>query len=283
MLKKINFKKIFSILFWIVAVSGLITALGFVNVKEKSIQGKGVTVNVDYSTGDQFIDSEDIMEFLRSRNDTLKGIRMEDIDVFGLEKTLHTHPAIAAAEVSASIDGEIKIDVKQREPIVRVFLPTGESFYLDKNAKLMPLSENYTARVPVATGNIWEPYTKMFQYNLRDLADNNYLAEVFVLDDIFRMSEYISQDTLLSSLIQQMEVDEKKEFVLYPSVGDHKIVFGKCDDLQRKFSKLKIFYTEGLNSVDGWNKYSTINLKYKGQVVCTRKKQDAAVNPVAQE
>jgi hypothetical protein len=32
-----------------------------------------------------------------------------------------------------------------------------------------------------------------------------------------------------------------------------------------------MFYTEGLNKTDGWNKYSIINIKYKNQVVCTKK------------
>jgi cell division protein FtsQ len=48
-------------------------------------------------------------------------------------------------------------------------------------------------------------------------------------------------------------------------------VFGDAKDFEEKFEKLKTFYTEGLNKTDGWNKYSTINIKYKNQVVCTKK------------
>jgi cell division protein FtsQ len=48
-------------------------------------------------------------------------------------------------------------------------------------------------------------------------------------------------------------------------------VFGEAKDFEEKFEKLKTFYTEGLNKTDGWNKYSTINIKYKNQVVCTKK------------
>lgn len=281
MLKKINFRKIFTILFWIVCVLGLITALGFVNVKEKDVLGKDVSVNIDYSNGEQFLDGEDIMEFLRSRHDTIKGQKMSQIDVNALEKALLTHPAVASAEVSLSIDGRLKIDIRQRDPLVRVFLPTGESFYIDNKAKLMPLSENYTARVLVAGGHIFEPYAQMCRYDLNEVSKNKYLADVMVLDDVYRISEYITGDTLLSSLIQQINVNDQKEFELYPAVGDHKIIFGNCDDLQRKFEKLKIFYTEGLNSVDGWNRYSSINLKFEGQVVCTKKTHEPAASPAA--
>ena len=45
----------------------------------------------------------------------------------------------------------------------------------------------------------------------------------------------------------------------------------KTIDSKAGIKKLKTFYTEGLNKTDGWNKYSTINIKYKNQVVCTKK------------
>jgi cell division protein FtsQ len=66
-------------------------------------------------------------------------------------------------------------------------------------------------------------------------------------------------------------LNNEKEFELYPAVGNQKILFGKATDIAEKFEKLKIFYNEGLNKTDNWNKYSTINLKYKNQVVCTKK------------
>jgi cell division protein FtsQ len=66
-------------------------------------------------------------------------------------------------------------------------------------------------------------------------------------------------------------INTDKEIELYPAVGGHKIIFGKGDDIEEKFEKLKVFYREGLNSIDSWNKYSSINLKYKSQVVCIKR------------
>ena len=58
---------------------------------------------------------------------------------------------------------------------------------------------------------------------------------------------------------------------LYPAVGGHKIIFGTTEDMEEKFEKLKVFYKEGLSSIDSWTNYSVINLKYKNQVVCIKK------------
>jgi cell division protein FtsQ len=71
--------------------------------------------------------------------------------------------------------------------------------------------------------------------------------------------------------VHQINVTNEKELELYLAVGNHKIIFGDANDIEEKFKKLKIFYTEGLNKTDGWNKYSVINVKYKNQVVCTKK------------
>jgi cell division protein FtsQ len=54
-------------------------------------------------------------------------------------------------------------------------------------------------------------------------------------------------------------------------VGDMKIIFGTTEDMKEKFSNLKVFYQEGLNSTGNWKLYQAINLKYKNQVVCTKK------------
>jgi cell division protein FtsQ len=47
-------------------------------------------------------------------------------------------------------------------------------------------------------------------------------------------------------------------------------VFGDISNCEEKFQNLESLYINGLNAV-GWNKYETINLKYKGQVICTKR------------
>lgn len=56
-------------------------------------------------------------------------------------------------------------------------------------------------------------------------------------------------------------------------VGDLKIIFGSAysnKQVNDKFTRLKIFYKEGL-PYEGWDKYSEINLKYDGQIVCRKR------------
>ena len=170
-----------------------------------------------------------------------------------------------------NLNGDMNIDVTQRTPLVRVMNLDGESYYIDDKSKLMPLNDKYTARVIVATGYIMEPYASRYQFSVNSISKNELFSKVSVLDDIYNISAFISKDSVLASLIHQINITTEKEIELYPSIGNHKIIFGEAADFEEKFNKLKLFYTEGLNKTDGWNKYSTINIKYKNQVVCTKK------------
>lgn len=59
------------------------------------------------------------------------------------------------------------------------------------------------------------------------------------------------------------------EVELVPRSGSHTILFGQIENVEEKLDKLLRFYKEGLSN-RGWDTYSTINIKYDGQVVCTK-------------
>ena len=270
-MKKINLKKILTIVLWIIGLSGLLASVAFVTNKENNVKAENMLVSVNNTEVNTFIDEEDVKDFFKERKDSILHASLKNIDVNGLEKALNSHPAIENAEISVDVNGDLKIDVTQRTPLVRVMNLDGESYYIDNTSKLMPLNDKYTARVIVATGFIMEPYAARYQFSVNSISNNELFSKVSVLDDIYNISVFISKDSVLASMIHQINITTEKEIELYPSIGNHKIIFGEAKDFEEKFNKLKLFHTEGLNKTDGWNKYSTINIKYKNQVVCTKK------------
>jgi cell division protein FtsQ len=54
---------------------------------------------------------------------------------------------------------------------------------------------------------------------------------------------------------------------MYQQVGKQVIEFGEAKDIEEKFKKINLFYEEILPA-KGWNTYSRVNVKYKGQIVC---------------
>ena len=59
------------------------------------------------------------------------------------------------------------------------------------------------------------------------------------------------------------------EVELTPRSGRFTILFGRLEEVERKFGKLQRFYRRGLPSI-GWNEYRTIDIRYNDQVVCKK-------------
>jgi cell division protein FtsQ len=270
-LKKINYRKLIVTVLWIIAIAGLTSSLAFVSKSEREIVATSLNINIQNSDENFFLSETDVKAFFKERNDSLLESRYASINIPELEKALNSHPAIENAEVSADMNGEIKVEILQRTPVLRVINKTGESYYIDSQSKLMPLNQNYSARVIVASGEIIEPYSGRYEFSVDQIRKNKSLREMSFLDDLLDVTTFINRDSSLAHLIHQIYVNQDKEIELFPAIGNHKIIFGDAKNIAEKFNKLKLFYTQGLSKSDSWTKYSVVNLKFKNLVVCTKK------------
>jgi cell division protein FtsQ len=255
----------------VLVACGLAVSLGFVSKSEGNIVAKALDIDIENSDENSFISEKEVRDFFNDRKHPVISQRYSDLNINGMEAALNAHPAIERAEVSADLNGELDVKIVQRTPVLRVINKNGESYYIDSRSRIMPLNENYSARVMVANGEIDEPYARRYLFTIDQIAGNKLFSEVSMLDDLMEVTKHIIADSLLTALIQQVYVTPGKEIELFPSVGNHRIILGEAKDVAEKFNRLKLFYTEGLNKADKWNKYSSINLKYKNLVVCTRK------------
>ena len=180
---------------------------------------------------------------------------------------------VEKVDVFKQMGGNWKISVKVRKPLSRVFNSKGESYYVDRYGNKMSTSANFCARVMIFSGNIPD---KKDSINVDDIINNKFLKSSNSLDQIYRISKYVCDDPFLRSLIAQVHRNQWGDFILIPQVGGHEIVFGTANsdqDVKEKFEKLKTFYKEGI-PYEGWNKYSSINLKYKNQIVGKKRNDD---------
>ena len=81
------------------------------------------------------------------------------------------------------------------------------------------------------------------------------------------MLHFIEMDEFLKAQIAQLEINELGEIVMYPQIGKQYIEFGKAENFEIKFRKLRAFYKEIL-PVKGWGTYQRVSLKYQNQIVC---------------
>jgi cell division protein FtsQ len=262
-------KRILIITGWVVLVAGATVLLGFAKSKRGNTACKGVDIQIAENDGNLFITSDEIRALITKDQGEIMGKAMNKINLLEVEQLLKDNPYITNALVYATLDGTIKIKVAQKSPMVRIVNENDESYYIDTAGYFMPLTDNSTPRVLVANGIFADSYAVNFKNNARKMQNDTSVHSV--LSSIYKLAAFITKDPFWKAQITEVYVDSLKEFTLIPRVGCQKILFGDTSDLKPKFDRLFILYKDGFNSNGKWNEYATINLKYKHQIICTKK------------
>ena len=190
-----------------------------------------------------FLTHEIVNKLLIQNSERVQKQAKSVIDLYKLEEQVLENPYIEKASLFMTIDGTLNSFIKQRQPIARIF--TGNSsYYIDSQAIKVPISENYSARVPLITG----------------VDDENEVSELMVL-----LNKIVGDDFLNKEIVG-IHLQATKEYMMTVRSGDYTIEFGKLTAIDSKIKKLKAFYSKVfLDSTI--HKYKTINIKYHNQVV----------------
>lgn len=263
-------KKVKFILLWSLVFIYMIIGFGFVGEKQQALVCNRVEVRVVDSLKSGFVLKSNIAKILqRKKYNGLIGKNFSDIDLLSLKNDINNYPPVRNAVVYKTIDGIVMIEVEQRCPILRIIDSNNDSYYIDVNGYVMQLSGNYTSQVIIANGNINTKFPITNTTNVLDLEQKTQGKRV-VQADLYKLAKYVNNNKFWNAQIQQIFVNFSGDFELIPRVGANVIIFGDFGDCEEKFNNLMSLYKNGLPVV-GWNKYETINLKYKGQVICTKR------------
>ena len=264
-------KKWMKITLGLVLVIGVTSLLAFVSSRPKKISCYNVQVKIKGDPEAMFVSEEEIME--KYQTFCVEESNEQDLDIKEIEKSINAIPAVYKSDIYKNVNGSVQIEVELKTVIGRVINKSGNSYYIDSHGTMMPVVEGRPARVCIITGEIAETYNATPYY----LEDDS-LAAKSVIDDIYRMLNFIHKDKFWEAQIEQIYVTADKKFILVPKVGMHEIMFGEAQHIEGKFKKLELFYQSGIHRV-GWEKYSTIDIQYKGQIIGIG--QGEAIIPVA--
>ena len=265
-INKQNIILFFINLLWVLVGSASIVLLvSAVHNKEVKVC-KGVEINISGVSTNFFIDKTDVYNIIKNfGGDSMQKKSLASIDLGRIEKALEKDVWVKNAELYFDNNNFLKVSVEEREPVARLFTVTGNTFYIDSSCMMLPLSDKFSARLPVFTG---------FTSDARILAKD----DSSLLCSIKNMSLKILSDTFLMAMIDQIDISTNRSFELVPKLGKQRIIFGDATDVNSKFDKLKLFYKDVITQ-SGWNRYSTINLQYKNQVVASiRGKEDVVAD-----
>ena len=249
-------KRILQLLPWVVGLGALMVCIGWISFRSDGRVVRKVVVNIDNQADNYFLDDSDVMKLLSDGGEEkIVGASVENLSLKILENRLKNHKFVSNTEVSTDFQGNLFVSIAQNKPIARILRQDAPGAYVSNAGQVLPLSEKYTARVVLISGD----YTrKLWLDNLTDTPYGQQLLELLL---------FIDQDPFWKAQIAEVSINRKGDIRLFPQVTRQVIEFGKAENIVEKFEKLMIFYTRILPA-KGWNTYERVNLKYSNQIVC---------------
>jgi len=246
----------------LIRVSMFIGLVGFIflmvmaksNRDETKVQA--VKISIDDWNGNFFVSKKQILDFVQENFD-VKNRKVNGKELEYIEQSVQTIPQVKKSNAYTDNNGNLIIKIDQRKPIFRVYNMQGESYYVDEDGMKFPLSNYFTPKVPIVTGNITER------------CDSNKTMESVQLQRVFNVVRAVNKNELWKSMIGQYNVNEKVQVEMIPRFGDCTILFGDDKMCEQKLKRLDIFYFDVLRKI-GWERYKVINIMYKDQVVCLK-------------
>lgn len=226
----------------------------------------GIVINIADSSDYHFVTKRQLLNLAYGGNSKILGQPLSKVSAQEIENRINILRELKVAEVYTTVDGALHLYVDQRNPVMRIIPDEGGDYFLDEEGWLFRKRNLYNPRLHIIEGNINITPAMLDSVSVLDT-----LIRGTILKDAFNFVNYISRDNFWSAQIDQIHVDNNDEVNLIPRVGNHVIHLGTFDDYEKKLNKLEAMY-EDVMPVVGWNKYSSINLEYKDQVVC-RKRQ----------
>ncbi|MDP1842618.1 MAG: FtsQ-type POTRA domain-containing protein [Sediminibacterium sp.] len=252
MKQPLNWKKILTRTCWVLTGIGMVVLFGASLQQKQQKLCKDISIQISGVEKHLFIDEKDVMDLLNTNGSAI-GKPISSLNLRQLEQMVEQNKWVKNAEMFFDNNQLLQVTIEERQPIARVFLTDGASYYLDTAAIWLPLSNKISARVPVFTGI---PVQKK--------------VDTALIQEIISIAKYVSVDSFFAAQIAQIDITPDKKFELVPVIGDQIIRFGDASDLENKFKKLAAFYkTAWLQN--GMNTYEILDVQYKNQVVGIRR------------
>ncbi|NUM32225.1 MAG: hypothetical protein HUU47_07875 [Bacteroidetes bacterium] len=242
-----NIRKIAGFVFVFLIVIGAVTVYYFSSKNDSKALCRDVIIKIKYKTEKPLINETDIYRFLKIADKKKHFINKptNKIEIKKIEYTLRKTPQIKSADVYINISKELVLEIEQRTPLLRILTTQGNGYFLCDDLKKIPLSSHYSPYITPVSGNVNAKMDKK----------------------LYALAVYVNNNSFWKDQIQQYFVSENDDISFIPTTGAHEVIIGDTNNLDEKFKKLETFYQNGLNKI-GWEKYKTINLKFKGQVIC---------------
>ncbi len=224
-------------------------AFAFVHEENAKRVCPGIDLRIVGNTLPESVLRQGVNSQLAKYGKKLKGEPLEKIDLKGLEDYLSAFSNFESVECSFNPDSRLRITITPIKAEVRVFSDKGRSFYINRYGKRIKADAEFFIDVPVL------------------IAPEKYES---CIPSALSVIRYAGADSELSPLIAAYKIDGPSDIIIIPRLQGHVINFGDSTRLDEKKAAIMAAYRNVLPA-KGWNTYDTISVKFKSQIVATRR------------
>lgn len=257
-------KKILSYISWVLTAAGIIVLLGFVRYQQANDSITDINLRITAQHAATFLNYNTTFNELAQYIKLYNKPKFSELNIHQIKTRLLANPYIEDASAFTTLDGKLIVNLHEYNALIRVFTPE-QSFYIDPNGIIFPISEQHTERVMIANGNIndipWPGNTNP------SIFDQEF--EESALASVYKLAKLLEKEQLLTLLVDQIYINLNNEIELTPKIGHASILIGDMNDLDKKFKNISYFFKEKSGSEE-INHYSLINAKYTNQIICTK-------------
>ncbi len=240
-------RQIIKAFFWSVCIMAFLALMFRTEIMRKEIIGTGVEVQFLDKNEVKFLNKSDISNIFNRNGLSFMNLKIDSINLTRVEEDISKNPFVHTVKAYHDLEGKVYVDLIQKVPVLRI-IGDDYGYYLDEFGTKIPTSSKFTSKVITVQG-----------FGLKSRHD-----------EILLLWSKIKQNKLLKAQIVGIFVDREGEYIMNVQFGDFKVLLGGVDHLDTKLFKLEHTFRDILNTA-GWEKYSMINLKFKDQVVCTKR------------
>lgn len=228
----------------------------------KSILCHGIEVVVKDSLENGFVTRTDVKSYIDKEYGSYIGVPIDSINLSRIEDIVDGRSAVNKSQAYVTKDGKLHVDVTQRKPVVR-FQKKDGGFYADAEGFIFPLQRSFSSHVHIVDGNIPLAANSGYKGAIDDPKEMKWFQ------DIMQVIGYIEDSRTWKHKIVQISVNEDRDLILVPREGNEVFLFGQPEDIAEKFGKMGKYYTHIIPE-KGQDHYKTVDLRYKGQIVCRK-------------
>lgn len=219
-------------------------------------------LDVQFADSLKFVGAEDVDGYITKYYGAYVGQQLDSVGLDRIEKILASRSAISGCEAWTTGDGVLHVSISQRKPAVR-FSNGNTGFYVDGQGYIFPLHKDFTAAVPVVSGDIPVRVAGDYKGFPESEEDAAWIKGIIELVDAFSSSK------VWKDRVSGYSVDVKGEIRIKMKDAPETFIFGKADEVREKMGRMEKYYGSILPACPDKG-YRSVNVKYNNQIICRK-------------